>query len=218
MLCSAFRSDGSFEPILLMQENVLRELFEAEVFKLLVKKELISRELISKMRTWRHSGFHVYAGPAVTDIQDAVRVGLYIVRPSASSGRLQLAQDPGWLKYLAKGSQPHPYSDSLFEPNGQVFDYLEWIARLTSHIPDKGAQTVHYYGLCGRPHKPYYVDLGIMRSSPWQATASVFASQHNHRLSRKWSKLSVAWYLVFFSSGGWSEPRARSFILRSAST
>ena len=80
-----FRSDGSFEPILLMQENVLRELFEAEVFKLLVKKELISRELIGKMRTWRHSGFHVYAGPALTDIQDAVRVGLYIVRPSASA-------------------------------------------------------------------------------------------------------------------------------------
>ena len=67
-----FRSDGSFEPILLMQENVLRELFEAEVFKLLVKKGLISRELIGKMRPpWRtafgfpglrRSGPHRYSG------------------------------------------------------------------------------------------------------------------------------------------------------------
>jgi len=27
------------------------------------------------------------------------------------------------------------------------YDYLEWIAALISHIPDRGAQTVHYYGL-----------------------------------------------------------------------
>jgi hypothetical protein len=27
-------------------------------------------------------------------------------------------------------------------------DYLEFIARVTSHIPDKGQVTVRYYGLC----------------------------------------------------------------------
>ena len=27
-------------------------------------------------------------------------------------------------------------------------DYLEFIARMTSHIPDKGRVTVRYYGLC----------------------------------------------------------------------
>ena len=58
----------------------------------------------------------------------------------------QLAGDPGLLKYLARGSQPHPYAHSLIEPQGQILDPLEWIARLTSHIPDTGAQTIHYYG------------------------------------------------------------------------
>ena len=143
-----FRDDGSFEPAVLVQENILRELFEAEVFRLLVRKGLIGSELAGKMRSWPHSGFHVHVGPAVTDIRDAARIGLYIVRPSASAGRLQLADDAGWLKYLAKGSLPHPYADSLFEPNAEVFDSLDWIARLTSHIPDKGAQTIHYYGAC----------------------------------------------------------------------
>ncbi len=142
----AFCPDGSFVTVPLFQENVLRELFEANVFKLLVSEGLITAELIAKIRTWRHSGFHVYAGPTITDKEDAVRVGLYIVRAPASASRLQLAED-GLLKYLAKGSVPDNRCDPLFEPNGQILDPLEWIAKLTLHIPDHGAQTIRY---CGR--------------------------------------------------------------------
>jgi hypothetical protein len=32
-------------------------------------------------------------------------------------------------------------------------DYLEFIARDTSHIPDKGQVTVRYYGLCANAHR-----------------------------------------------------------------
>ena len=58
-----FRPDGCFVPVALFQENVLRELFEANVYKLPVAEGLITAELISKMRTRKHSGFHAYAGP-----------------------------------------------------------------------------------------------------------------------------------------------------------
>ena len=90
-------------PVALLQENVLRELFEANVFKLLVCEGLITAELIAKIHSWRHSGFHVYAGRTITQKEDAVRVGLYIVCPPGSSSRLQFAE-VGLLKYLAKGS------------------------------------------------------------------------------------------------------------------
>ncbi|MBN2408551.1 MAG: transposase, partial [Candidatus Aminicenantes bacterium] len=30
----------------------------------------------------------------------------------------------------------------------EAMDYLEFIARVVSHIPDKGQVTVRYYGLC----------------------------------------------------------------------
>jgi len=30
----------------------------------------------------------------------------------------------------------------------ETMDYLEFIARVTSHIPDKGKVMVRYYGLC----------------------------------------------------------------------
>jgi hypothetical protein len=33
------------------------------------------------------------------------------------------------------------------------YDYLEWIARLTSHIPERGTQLVHYYGAYSNAHR-----------------------------------------------------------------
>jgi hypothetical protein len=62
-------------------------------------------------------------GPSILQKEDAVRVGLYIVRPPASASRLQLADD-GLLKYVAKGSVPSDRCDSLFEPEGNESDPL----------------------------------------------------------------------------------------------
>ena len=55
---------------------------------------------------------------------------------------------------------------SFMEPEGKVgyrhgqgagdqetMDYLEFIARVTSHIPDKGQVTVRYYGLYANAHR-----------------------------------------------------------------
>ncbi|MBW1933796.1 MAG: transposase [Deltaproteobacteria bacterium] len=41
---------------------------------------------------------------------------------------------------------------------------LDFIARVTSHIPDKGQVMVRYYGLCKALHKPYYAEFKIMLS------------------------------------------------------
>jgi hypothetical protein len=30
---------------------------------------------------------------------------------------------------------------------GKVFDALEWLAAMSSHVPDKGEQMVQYYGI-----------------------------------------------------------------------
>jgi hypothetical protein len=143
----------------LIAENILRELFEAQIYKLLVSKELIGPDLIAKMRTWRHSGFHVYVGPSILQKENAVRVGLYIVRAPASASRLQRTEG-GLLKCLAKGSLTNDRCDTLFEPADQILDPLEWIARVTSHIPEKGAQLVHYYGAYSNAHRGKRAKLG----------------------------------------------------------
>jgi len=48
------------------------------------------------------------------------------------------------VKYFAKGTQPDRDTGGLFEPFSRSFDYLDWIARLTSHVPEKGMQLTHY--------------------------------------------------------------------------
>jgi hypothetical protein len=88
-----------------------------------------------------------YAGEEISDIVDALRVGLYMVRGPAATSRLRIdpAQEPR-VRYLAKGSVPD-HGEEWTSSGHRDYDYLEWIARLTSHIPDRGTQLVHYMGL-----------------------------------------------------------------------
>jgi hypothetical protein len=148
-----FRADGSFAPVPSFDVAAIRELFQAEVFRLLLKEEMISEEFVAKIKSWRYSGFHAFAGEEIPDIDTAVQIGLYMVRGPAATTRLQA--DPGdgpKLRYLAKGSVPDHGNESVSDGHRE-YDYLEWIARLTSHIPEKGSQLVHYYGAYSNAHR-----------------------------------------------------------------
>ena len=45
-------------------------------------------------------------------------------------------------------------------------DYLEFIARVTSHIPDKGQVTLRYYGLYSNAHRGKMRKAGVDPSHP----------------------------------------------------
>ena len=77
---------------------------------------------------------------------------MYTVRAPAASGRLVVDGGPG-LKYFAKGTQPDRDVGGLFEPPSRTFDYLDWIACLTSHIPEQNTQLVHYSGAYANAHR-----------------------------------------------------------------
>jgi hypothetical protein len=144
--------DGSFQGLERFDTGALRRLFEAYLMKMLVGKGLITRELVEKILSWSHTGFHVYCGTPLETVEEVVKVGYYMIRPPASASRLK--SGGGVLRYEARAvGDVGGYDASLFEPRGETFDYLEWIARLTSHIPDKGAQTVHYYGAYSNKHR-----------------------------------------------------------------
>ncbi len=66
---------------------VLREFFQAHVLLLLLKEPMISPELVEKMRPWRLTGFHAFAGDEIPDIDDAVRVGIYLQGATSSFDR-----------------------------------------------------------------------------------------------------------------------------------
>ena len=102
--------------------------------------------------TAKHTGFDVYCGTAPANNLRSGQGRLLhyssaCLRRTAQAGRRN-----------ARPADGACYDASLFDPPGEHVGYLEWIARLTSHIPDRGAQGQRYYGFDsnrsrGRAHK-----------------------------------------------------------------
>ena len=65
-----------------------------------------------------------------------------MIRPVLALERLTFLEPEGKVGYRSgeKGAAP------------ETMDYLEFIARVTSHIPDKGQVMVRYYGLYANAH------------------------------------------------------------------
>jgi hypothetical protein len=116
----------------------LGELFAREVLADLVRKELLSPEWAERILSWRHTGFSVHSLVRAKNKEEAERVGKYMIRPLLSLERLSLDDKQGKVCYR--------YGKDAEEV--ERMDYLEFIARVTSHVPDKGQVTVRYYGLC----------------------------------------------------------------------
>jgi hypothetical protein len=76
-------------------------------------------------------------------ISEAERVGKYMIRPLLSLQRLSLDEREAKVCYRY-GEKPEEV---------ERMDYLDFIARVTSHIPDKGQVTVRYYGIYANAHR-----------------------------------------------------------------
>ena len=86
---------------------------------------------------------------------------------------------------MAKGWLPNDRCDSLFEPAGQIFDNLEWIAKVTSHIPDKGAQLIHYYGAYSNSHREKKAKSNASSMAPSHSAPAVESKTEWIKLRRK---------------------------------
>jgi len=135
--------DGVFHKVPRIDDSRLAALFAREVLRFLVHKELLSPEWAQRLLSWRHSGFNVHSRVRARTKTEAERVGKYMIRPLLSLERLSLDEREGRVRYQ--------YGKEAKET--ERMDYLEFIARVTSHIPDKGQVTVRYYGLYGNAHR-----------------------------------------------------------------
>jgi len=134
---------GIFHKIPRIDDSRLAELFAREVLSFLVGKELLSPEWAERLLSWRHSGFSVHSKVRAKTKKEAERVGKYMIRPLLSLERLSFDEKEGKVSYR--------YGESAEEV--ERMDYLEFIARVTSHIPDKGQVTVRYFGLYANAHR-----------------------------------------------------------------
>ncbi|MGZ5469215.1 MAG: transposase, partial [Candidatus Aminicenantales bacterium] len=121
----------------------LAEVFTREVLAFLVGRELLSREWPPWILSWQHTGFSVHSRVRARTKAEAERVGQYMTRPVLSLERLSLHESEAKVSYR--------YGQVRAEQ--EAMDYLEFIARVTSHIPDKGQVMVRYYGLYANAHR-----------------------------------------------------------------
>ena len=110
---------------------------------MLLHEGLINLELVQKILRWQHKGFNVHTKVRAKTRKDAERVGKYMIRPILSLQRLSFDETEGRLLYQ--------YDKGKLET--ERMDYLEFIARVTSHIPDKGQVMIRYYGLYSNAHR-----------------------------------------------------------------
>jgi len=148
--------DGRFHKVSSINDALLCRFFTREVFSLLLGKQLINRDFVKKILSWRHSGFNVHSKVRAESKEEAERIGKYMIRPILSLKRLSLDE--------AKGQVVYQYGKNRTE--SEQMDYLEFIARVTSHIPDKGQVMIRYYGLYANAHRGKVSKAGVSPSHP----------------------------------------------------
>jgi hypothetical protein len=132
-----------FHKVPRIDDSPLAEIFAREVLADLVRKEPLSPEWAERLLSWRHTGFSVHSRVRAKTKTEAERVGKYMIRPLLSLERLSFSEKEGQVCYR--------YGKEAREM--ERMDYLEFIARVTSHIPDKGQVTVRYFGLYANAHR-----------------------------------------------------------------
>ncbi len=107
----------------------------------MVGRKCLSPALVHKFMQWKHSGFNLFRGDPVAGTHRAELENLaqYILRHSFSVQK---------MTYIAHSSRViyHSRLNPTTRRNFEVFTATDFLAAVTQHIPEKGAQTVKYYG------------------------------------------------------------------------
>jgi len=100
---------------------------------MLLSRGKITRDLIVLIRSWRHSGFQVFVGPKILPREEEAmeRLARYIIRASFSQERMTYLSEESKVTYCSKDGKQE-----------KVFDALEWLAAMGSHVPNKAEQMV----------------------------------------------------------------------------
>ena len=95
---------------------------------------------MQSLLSWVHPGFSVYAGPPVdaSEIASIESQARYITRPVLAMDALKKLDDGK----LILETPP----DTRTGATSMTLDPLEWIHRITSHIPDPGRHCQRFYG------------------------------------------------------------------------
>ena len=134
-------TDCTFLPLPDLPLKPLEELFRAKVINLLVRQKLLPPERVQILYSWKHSGFNVHAGQIVPPEAkaDLEKLAQYILRNPFSVEKMTMEWPADTVIYRSR-------LNAKINRNFEVFSATDFLAAITQHIPDKGAQMVRYYG------------------------------------------------------------------------
>ena len=98
------------------------------------------------MLSWRHSGFSADASVRVETIPAAVRIGRYMIRCPLVLERLKWDAERGEVTYQARHKRSQGPTGGL-----ERWDVLEFLARVTDHIPEAGQQLIRNWAIIPTP-------------------------------------------------------------------
>jgi len=127
--------------------------------------------------------FNVYCGQRILSWQKTSMENLarYIIRASFSQERMTYVPEAGSVIYQSKDSRAT-----------RVFDALEWLAAMTSHVPNKGEQMVHYYGYYSNASRGWRKKSGMPEIIPCLLQPELTDAQFR----KNWSRLIQKVYEV----------------------
>ena len=136
----AFSADGAFLPLPSLDPLAVLQVFRRMLLLRLHKAERLTESFMHNLLSWVHPGFSVYAGSPVdaAEIASLQSQARYITRPAVAMDALQKLDDGN----LVMDTPPDPRTGAT----SITLDPLEWIHRLTSHIPDPGRHCQRFYG------------------------------------------------------------------------
>jgi hypothetical protein len=116
-------------------------LFRERLLARLVESRAISKELVATLLAWRHPGFSAHVGERIAP-EDKLRLldtAAYLVRNPLSLEKLVYLDGQQAVLYRSK---LNPFLGRHFE----ALDLLDWLARMSDHIPDPGQHRTLFYG------------------------------------------------------------------------
>jgi hypothetical protein len=176
--------DGSWHSVAQWDAERLMRLFRERLLGSLLDKHAISEELVKKLLAWRHPGFSAHVGEpiAATDKQRLEDTAAYLVRNPLSLKKLVYLDGQQAVLYR---SRMNPSLGRNFE----ALDPLEWLARMSDHIPDPGQHRTLFYGEYSSRAR------GTTQSAEAEAVVSAELPPRR-RCSPSWARLIAKVYQV----------------------
>jgi hypothetical protein len=169
---------GSWHTLAQWDAERLMRLFRERLLGSLLDKRAISKELVQKLLAWRHPGFSAHVGEpiAAEDERRLEDTAVYLVRNPLSLKKLVYLDGRQAVLYR---SRMNPALGRDFE----AMDPLEWLARMSDHIPDPGQHRTLFYGECSNRAR------GAAHCSEPGTTSVTAEPQPRRRCSPSWARL-----------------------------